>query len=167
MDMLLSLLKSAAPTLATAVAGPAGGAAVAFIANKLGIDDKTVEGVTKALTGNPELQMKLAEIDLEYAKMDQKDRDGARTYAVEMAKQDVWPLTKNITTVLSLGVIALSFALFAVLMTIEVKSIAKDILIYILGVLSAAITQILSFYFGSSQGSKNKQQEIDRLMGGK
>lgn len=167
MDTLLGILKGVAPTLATAVAGPAGGAAVAFLADKLGIDNKTVEGVTKALTGSPELQMKLAEIDLEYAKLDQKDRDGARTYAVEMAKQDVWPLTKNITTVLALGVIALSFSLFAVLMTIEVKSIAKDILIYILGVLSAAITQILSFYFGSSQGSKNKQAEIDRLVNGK
>lgn len=105
-----------------------------------------------------------AEVD--FARIDAEDRDSARSRESEMAKADVWDLTKNINTVLAIGVIALSFILFAALMTIEVKSMAKDILIYILGVLSAAVTQILSFYFGSSQGSKNKQAEIDKLMGG-
>jgi flagellar basal body-associated protein FliL len=42
---------------------------------------------------------------------------------------------------------------------VDVKPEAKDILIYILGVLSAAVTQILSYYFGSSQGSKDKSEE--------
>lgn len=32
----------------------------------------------------------------------------------------------------------------------------KDIIIYILGVLSAAVTQVLGYYFGSSSGSKDK-----------
>ncbi len=68
MDTLLGLLKGVAPVLATAVAGPAGGAAVGWIASKLGIDDATVEGVTKALTGDPEMALKLKEleIDIEY-----------------------------------------------------------------------------------------------------
>ena len=59
MDTLLGILKGVAPMLATAVAGPAGGAAVGWIASKLGIDDATVEGVTQALTGNPEMTLKL------------------------------------------------------------------------------------------------------------
>jgi hypothetical protein len=37
----------------------------------------------------------------------------------------------------------------------------KDIIIYILGVLSAAVTQILGYYFGSSQGSTAKDKSID------
>lgn len=37
----------------------------------------------------------------------------------------------------------------------------KDIIIYILGVLSAAVTQILGYYFGSSQGSANKSKSLD------
>jgi len=41
MDALLGILKGVAPVLATAVAGPAGGAAVGWIASKLGIDDTT------------------------------------------------------------------------------------------------------------------------------
>ena len=49
MDQLLNILKSAAPALATAVAGPMGGMAVKAIADKLGVGN-TVEAVTQALT---------------------------------------------------------------------------------------------------------------------
>jgi flagellar basal body-associated protein FliL len=36
----------------------------------------------------------------------------------------------------------------------------KDILIYILGVLSAVATQVVSYYFGSSQSSKDKTDAL-------
>ena len=39
----------------------------------------------------------------------------------------------------------------------------KDILIYILGALTTVSTQVASFYFGSSQGSKDKQKSIDSI----
>jgi hypothetical protein len=39
----------------------------------------------------------------------------------------------------------------------------KEIIIYILGVLSAAVTQILGYYFGSSTGSKNKSESLNRI----
>lgn len=164
MDSLINILKTAAPMLATAVGGPAGGAAVSFIADKLGLDNKTIEGVTAALTANPANLEKLRQIELDFAKLDQQDRESARRREAEMAKADVWGITKNITTVLALGVITLSFILFGILIFIEVKPVAKDILIYILGVLSAAVTQILAYYFGSSQGSKDKNKEIQELM---
>jgi hypothetical protein len=63
-----------------------------------------------------------------------------------------------------LGVTGLSFVLFAVLIFVEVKPEAKDILIYILGVLSAAVTQILSYYFGSSIGSKDKGDQLRSIV---
>ena len=44
MDVLGGLLKSAAPALATAVAGPLGGVALKAIAGKLGVED-SVEAV--------------------------------------------------------------------------------------------------------------------------
>jgi K+-sensing histidine kinase KdpD len=143
----------------------------------LKIGEKVLDRVLPDPAAKAEAQAKLMELaqkgdlanlqaEVDFARIDAEDRDSARSRESEMAKADVWDLTKNINTVLAIGVIALSFILFAALMTIEVKSMAKDILIYILGVLSAAVTQILSFYFGSSQGSKNKQAEIDKLMGG-
>jgi len=164
-DSLLGILKTAAPALATAVAGPAGGMAVKFIADKLGIDDKTVAGVTAALQGNPELQLKLREIDLKELEAHAKDRDSARNRETAIATSASAPtINKIVTPVLALGVVALSFILFAILIFVEVKDNAKDILIYILGVLSAAVTQILSYYFGSSQGSKDKSDELKGLV---
>ena len=40
----------------------------------------------------------------------------------------------------------------------------KDIIIYILGVLSAAVTQILGYYFGSSHGSAIKSKSLDKVL---
>ena len=59
MNELLSLLKGVAPALATAVAGPLGGAAVSAIASKFGVAD-SVEAVAQAIAGDPEAAQKLA-----------------------------------------------------------------------------------------------------------
>jgi len=164
MDSLLNILKAAAPALATAVAGPLGGAAVGMIAKKLGVED-TVEAVTQALQNDPEAALKLREIDLKELEAHNKDRDSARNREAAIATSDVAPmLNKVVTPVLALGVTGLSFILFAILIFVDVKTEAKDILIYILGVLSAAVTQILSYYFGSSQGSKDKEDKLKGLM---
>ena len=93
------------------------------------------------------------------AELDAKDRASAREREIQISTNDNAPLiNKIVTPVLALGVVSLAFALFGVLLFIEVKPEAKDILIYVLGVLSAAVTQILSYYFGSSQGSKDKSE---------
>lgn len=161
--MLTELLKSVAPGLATMVAGPLGGAAVSAIAKKLGVED-TLDAVTKAVQNDPDAALKLREIDLKEIELANKDRDSARIRETEIAKSEHAPfINKIVTPLLALGVVSLSFVLFAVLIFVEVKPEAKDILIYILGVLSAAVTQILSYYFGSSQGSKDKSDEIKAL----
>ena len=60
MDVLSGLLKSAAPALATAVAGPLGPVALKAISGKLGVED-TVEAVTQHLQANPMDAEKLAD----------------------------------------------------------------------------------------------------------
>lgn len=96
----------------------------------------------------------MQQIDLE--KLDAQHIDFGR---VEMPANGTPVINKLVTPILALGVVGLSFTLFTVLIFVDVKPEAKDILIYILGVLSAAVTQILSYYFGSSQGSKDKSEE--------
>ena len=163
MDVLSGLLKSAAPALATAVAGPLGPMALKAISGKLGVEE-SVEAVTQHLQANPMDAEKLAEIDVKKLEMEHKDRQDARNREIQLATNDKVPyINKVVTPVLALGVVALSFILFAVLIFVNVTPEAKDILIYILGVLSAAVTQILSYYFGSSQGSKDKSSEIKEL----
>jgi ABC-type siderophore export system fused ATPase/permease subunit len=165
MDTLLGILKGVAPVLATAVAGPAGGAAVGWLADKLGVDDATVEGVTAALTGNPELTMKLKELDLEYAKLEVADRDSARkAYAEVATSQYATKLDKMVVPILALGVVGLAFTLIAILMFVNTPQDQQQIIIFALGFITSAAGQVLSFYFGSSQGSKDKAKEIEGML---
>jgi hypothetical protein len=165
MDALLGILKGVAPVLATAVAGPAGGAAVGWIASKLGIPDDTIEGVTKALTGNPEMTMKLKELDLEYAKLEVQDRDSARqAYAQVATSEYATKLDKVVVPVLALGVVGLAFTLIGVLMFVNTPQDQQQIIIFALGFITSAAGQVLSFYFGSSQGSKDKTEEIKGML---
>jgi hypothetical protein len=165
MDTLIGLLKGVAPVLATAVAGPAGGAAVGWIASKLGIPDDTIEGVTAALTGNPELTLKLKELDLEYAKLEVADRDSARqAYAAVATSEHATKLDKVVVPVLALGVVGLAFTLIGVLMFVNTPTDQQQIIIFALGFITSAAGQVLSFYFGSSQGSKDKTEEIKGML---
>jgi hypothetical protein len=72
MNELFGLLKGIAPTLATAVAGPLGGAAVTALANKFGVSD-SIDAVAKAIVGDPQAAQKLAEMELEYYKIEQNN----------------------------------------------------------------------------------------------
>ena len=165
METLLNILKGVAPVLATAVAGPAGGAAVGWIASKLGIDDDTIEGVTAALTGNPEMTMKLKELDLEYAKLDQQDRDSARkAYAEVATSEHSTKLDKAVVPMLALGTVGLAFLFIGILIFINVPTDQQQIIIFALGFITSASSQVLSFYFGSSQGSKDKTKELEGMM---
>ena len=91
MDKLLDMLKGAAPALATAVAGPMGGMAVKAIADKLGVTPSVSE-VTKALEADPELALKLKEIDTRAFEAETKAV--TERWQADMAS-DSW-LSKNI-----------------------------------------------------------------------
>jgi hypothetical protein len=164
MDALLSILKTAAPALATAVAGPLGGAAIGMIADKLGLPDKTVEAVTAALTSNPANLEKLKEMELEFYKIDAADRDSARKREVEMAKADVHFITKNITSLLALGTVSGALVMTSLIFFVDFPDSQENIIIFVLGSLFGIATQVMSYYFGSSQGSKDKTKEIEGLM---
>ena len=71
-------------------------------------------------------------------------------------------LGKNTASYLALGTVLLTFALFFILAFTDPAQGRKEIILYILGVLSGITAQIFSFYFGSSQGSKDKQAVIDK-----
>jgi ABC-type siderophore export system fused ATPase/permease subunit len=94
----------------------------------------------------------------------QKEMESARNREIQIAVADKAPLlNKIITPILALAVVTLTFILFYILMFREVGN-EKDIIIYVLGVLSAVCTQVISYYFGSSQGSAQKQTQIDKFL---
>jgi hypothetical protein len=154
MSIVSGLIEKGLPKVADAVMEKG----VDYVEQKMGVklkpEDQLTDDDVKCLQ---EAAMKHEEF---MAEIDAKDRDSARNREIEIATSEKAPyINKVVTPFLALGVVGLSFILFAILIFVDVKTEAKDILIYILGVLSAAVTQILSYYFGSSQGSKDKSEE--------
>jgi predicted CDP-diglyceride synthetase/phosphatidate cytidylyltransferase len=148
------------PRLVLHLVGHLGGMAVSALAKQFGVADE-VEAVTKAIMADPEAEAKIKQLEHDKFKAILADKDSARKREMAVVQSDSAPtINKIVTPALALGVTGLSFVLFAVLIFVEVKPEAKDILIYILGVLSAAVTQILSYYFGSSVGSKDKGDQL-------
>lgn len=92
------------------------------------------------------------------------DMSNARGREVQMMSIDGnTKLNKNLMPMMALGTIVIVLALFYVLVFTPsvIKTESKDVIIYILGVLSTVLTQIYSYYFGSSVGSADKQKTIN------
>ena len=135
----------------------------------LGIGEKVLDRVLPDPQAKIEAQAKLMELaqqgQLAELEASVKDMASARDREMKIATSEAAPLiNKIITPVLALGITGLSFILFAVLIFVEVTPEAKDILIYILGVLSALMTQVCGYYFGSSVGSKDKSEELKKVV---
>ena len=97
-----------------------------------------------------------------------KEMESARNREIQIATSEFAPmLSKIVTPVLALGTVGLTFILFGVIIFVDVDSDSKDILIYVLGALTSAVTMVLGYYFGSSAGSKEKSSQIDELLGKK
>ena len=164
MNDLFNILKGIAPTLATAVAGPLGGAAVTALASKLGVSD-SVDAVAKAIAGDPAAAQKIAELELEYAKLDAQDRDSARkAYTAIATSENSTKLDKLVVPILALGVVGLAFTLIGILMFVDTPSDQQQLVIFALGFITSAAGQVLSFYFGSSQGSKDKTEDMKGMV---
>jgi hypothetical protein len=150
MNELFSLLKGIAPTLATAVAGPLGGAAITALASKFGVAN-SVEAVATAIAGDPQAAQKLAELELEYAKLDSADRDSARKRESEIATSATAPwYSKVVTPLIAVGVfVAWSFVQWF-LLTHVIPQEMREIVLRLLGQLDAAFMLILTYYFGAS-----------------
>jgi hypothetical protein len=148
-----------------------------FVEKKLGVElkpDMSPEDLAKIQIAQMEHEEELLRLRIEDDKLDLaelelrlKDTDSARDREVQISTSDKAPLlNKIVTPVLALSILLLTFVLFGVVMFNDtpVEASRKDILIYILGVLSAIASQIVSYYFGSSAGSKEKTDALKGAM---
>jgi hypothetical protein len=147
------------------------------VEEKLGVEikpDMSPEDIMALKTAEMEHEEELLRLRIEENKLDLaelemrlKDTDSARDREVSIATSDKAPLlNKIVTPVLALSILLLTFVLFGVVMfdNSPVEATRKDILIYVLGVLSAIASQIVSYYFGSSQSSKDKTDALKEAM---
>jgi hypothetical protein len=163
MDSLLNLLKSVAPSLATVVAGPLGGMAVKAMADKFGVAD-SVESVAKAIAGDPEAAMKLAEIDLKQFELENADRASAR-HMQEVALQQNDLFSKHFIYWFAWFWAVASCSYFAAVTFIPMPKENTHFADIILGfLLGTAVATIISFFYGSSKSSKDKTESMKGLM---
>jgi hypothetical protein len=172
MSGLQEILKAVAPVLGTALGGPLGGAAAAFIADKLGLESKTVESVAAVLSSSrltPEqiTQVRQAEIDFEkfckshqidLEKVHAADRDSAREMLIATrTKVPAW-----LTFLITVGFFGVLAAMFK---WPEMKESAP--LMIMLGSLGTAWTGACAFWFGSTSGSSQKNELLAMTKTGK
>lgn len=162
MDDLKKFLSSFAPLLGTAVAGPLGGVAAGFIADKLGLSERTVESVTQAITGGQldaaqVAQLKLAEIefqkflkqnDIDLEKVHAEDRNSAR----DMLKATGSYVPATLTFIVTIGY----FAVLIGMLNGWFKASDSQVMLIMLGQLGTAWGVTIAFWFGTTRNSQEK-----------
>jgi hypothetical protein len=112
-------------------------------------------------------QLEVSRLNLEADKLSAADRDSARAnQAYIQTNVNATLLSKNISSYLAIAATILCFALFYVLVFKPqlMASTDRQILTYILGVLSATLSQVFSYYFGSSTGSADKSRTLSNIL---
>lgn len=162
-----ALAKNVAPTIGAALGGPAAGTAVKFLADKfLGDPEATEQQIAEAiLHSSPEqlaelrrldneFRIRMRELDIDVFALVIDDRKNARGMA---EKTSLGP--QIVLSVLFIGgYFALLFVLFSG--QVQIEGTERDIAIVLLGIMTGEIPRIMSFWFGSSQGSKDKDKAL-------
>lgn len=113
-------------------------------------------------------QLDAKKLDIEEKEIYTKDTQDARGREKDIqSSANATKLGKNVSSYLAIGATVLCFGLFYILVFTNIADQSdqkKDVIIYVLGVLSALLTQIYSYYFGSSAGSSDKSKTISQAL---
>jgi hypothetical protein len=182
-DIGKSLISQGVPLIGGLLAGPAGASAGKIVAGLFGADSEKPETVMNAIQSSPDAILKLKEFEgnhiqklqelqLEETKAFLSDIDSARKR--EMAGVTATGKRDYFMYALALLVIIPFFALMMYLIwgvmwgtkdTVEsVKN--NPLIMLIVGALISGFTQVLSYFFGSSQGSADKSKAISTAVKG-
>ncbi len=159
-----TILKSLAPTVASAVLGPLGGVAVAAIGNILGVSDATQDKIADVIKNGQLTPEQIGEIkklelqyqenekerDFKYADLAFKDRDSARKANVDggVQKHIFW-----LSVVLLVGTLGTEgYVLFHGLPPSVTDMVAGRVL----GLMDAVALMALTYWYGTSNGSAIK-----------
>lgn len=158
MSFLTKLFSSGASTLVSSVGS--------VVDNLVTTKEEKMQLQNELQKAEMDFQVEMQKLSNEQQQMVYQDIDSARKRDAEVqTSANSTKLDKNVSPILALGTTLLVFALFYVVIF---KPSAfdpgmKDIVVYILGVLSAILTQVFSFYFGSSKGSSDKNTIIHTM----
>lgn len=170
-DVASGLLKTVAPTIATALGGPLAGMAVGFVAKKLlGKENATADEITKLMTSmkdpaqlqelknaENDFKLQMEQLGVDVFALEVKDRESARDMTTK--SQLMASLQGLIGTLIICGFLYGCWIVF--IGNIDVADPNKALLIgTVFGSLATACNQVLSFLFGSTHGSQSKSNDM-------
>jgi ABC-type dipeptide/oligopeptide/nickel transport system permease component len=167
------LLKTLAPLLGTAIAGPFGAMAASFLADKLGVQEKTIAAVqdvltSSTMTGEQITAIRQAEIEFKKWMGDNEIKKEQLVVQNTQGARDMQSLVRsNIPGTLALVIVSGFFAILICMMLGLLKVSDQQSLLILLGALSAGFGSVLNFYFGSSHGSQSKDVMLANSQPGK
>jgi hypothetical protein len=165
LDTFGPLLGQVAPTIATALGGPLAGVAVKALSGVLlGHENGSEDDVKAAMASaspdqlaalkkiDADFKVSMKELDIDLERIAAGDRDSARKMQTE---------TKD--WVPKLLAIVITFGFFGILVWMLVQGMPQtgtEALLMMLGALGTAWTGVVNFYYGSSAGSKAKNDML-------
>ncbi len=169
MEALLNLVKTVAPSIATAVGGPLAGMATKMISEALlgkpdGTEDELLQAAKNATPeqllalkkAEQDFAIKMRELDIDLERISNEDRNSARNREIK---------TKDMTPRFLAG--AVTFGFFGVLSWMIINGLpinGGEALLVMLGTLGTAWGAIVSYYFGSSAGSREKTDQLNQVL---
>ena len=166
-----------APLLGTAIGGPFGGIAGKFIADALNLPEgATEEDIAAAYNSDPEAALKLRQAEYDFKKYmrDQdikeeelvfKDREDARKRDTLIQQKKGSNQRADVLAYLAVGTFIL--VIISILWGwVPGSGPARDLAIFLFGVLCALVKDVYQFEFGSSKGSKEKADQINVMKKG-
>ena len=171
MESILNLVRTVAPSLASAVGGPLAGMAVRTISDALlgkpdGTEAELAEAAAKATPeqllalkkAEHDFTVRMRELDIDLERIANADRDSARDREVK---------TRDWTPRILAGLITVGYfgALFYMLRNGLPQHGGSEAMLVMLGTLGTAWGGIVAYYFGSSAGSKEKTEAMNRMVG--
>jgi hypothetical protein len=169
-EAILNLVRTVAPSIASAVGGPLAGMATRAISEALlGKPDGTEQELENAVASatpeqllalkkaEQEFAVKMRELDIDLERISNEDRDSARNREVSL--RDWTPrVLAGLITVGYFGV------LFWMLRFGLPSTGSSEALLVMLGALGTAWGGVVAYYFGSSAGSKEKTEAMNRMV---
>lgn len=162
------VLGAIAPTIATLLGGPLAGAAVGALSTALlnkpdGTEDELApiiagaspEVLLKIREAEKELKLGLANAGVKLEEISALDRNSARDREIKVGDRT----TKILAYAYTIGY----FVVLGVVMKTGVNPEMVNIIMVLLGVLTAAQGQIMNYYFGSSSGSAQKNNLMAQM----
>ena len=172
-----SLVSQGAPVLGGLLGGPAGATAGKIVAGLFGSDPDSPEEVMNAIAANPAAMQKIKEYEAKHEEELQRlqiretelflsDLDSARKREIETTKatgkkdKDLYRMAYIVIG----SFFAITLYLLYAIATAEKGNTAVDALkehplaMIIIGALISGFTQVLSYFFGSSKGSSEKNK---------